>query len=340
MFIDYATLTIKAGRGGDGCVSFRREKFVPKGGPDGGDGGKGGDVIFVVDPNRTTLLDFRYVHHFEAENGMHGSGNKMTGRNGKDCIIPVPQGTLVKDKETGEILADLTSIGQKWIAAKGGKGGKGNSNFATSVNRAPRKATPGKEGEEKSLILELKLIADVGLVGKPNAGKSTLLATVTAARPKIADYPFTTLEPNLGIVPLPEFRSFVMADIPGLIEGASQGKGLGYRFLRHIERTRLLLILIPMDSENPKEELMMLLNELNHYSEELVKKPRLVVRSKSDLISQSSIELEEAILSFSAVTHHNIKELIYRIDQELKTIPQTRFPITTFENESGQELYG
>lgn len=323
MFVDYVTLTVKAGRGGDGCVSFRREKFVPKGGPDGGDGGKGGDVILVVDPNRSTLLDFRYIHHFEAENGKHGSGNKMTGKNGKDCIIPVPQGTLVRDKETGEILADLTSVDQKWVAAKGGKGGKGNSNFATSVNRAPRKATPGKPGEERSLILELKLIADVGLVGKPNAGKSTLLATITAARPKIADYPFTTLEPNLGIVSVAEFRSFVMADIPGLIEGASKGKGLGHRFLRHIERTRLLLLLIPMDSDDPKAELKMLKQELMNYSEELARKPMLVARSKSDLSSENAKELKEAVLSFSAVTHHNLKELVHLLDTKLKEIPKT-----------------
>lgn len=320
MFIDFATLTIAAGNGGDGCVSFRREKFIPKGGPDGGDGGKGGDVIFTVDTNRSTLLDFRYNHHYEAENGKHGSGNKMSGKGGNDVSIPVPQGTLIRDKATKEILADLVNADQKWIAAKGGKGGKGNSNFATSVNRAPRKATPGKSGEYKELILELKLIADVGLVGLPNAGKSTLLSVVSAARPKIADYPFTTLEPNLGIVKVSEFRSFVMADIPGLIEGASEGKGLGHRFLRHIERTRLLVILIPMDSTNPEEELNVLVNELEKYSPELAKKPRIIVRSKSDLETVENKLSSE--ISFSAVTHYNLPELIFLIDKKLQELPK------------------
>jgi len=322
MFVDYTTLRIKAGRGGDGCVSFRREKFIPKGGPDGGDGGKGGDIIFVVDPNRTTLLDFRYTKHYEAPNGEHGNGSQMTGHGGKDIVIPVPPGTVFRDKETGELLADMTDADQRWIAAKGGRGGQGNIHFATSVNQAPRKATPGKAGEVKEMVLELKSIADVGLVGIPNAGKSTLLSAVSAARPKIANYPFTTLEPNLGIVRVAEFAGFVMADIPGLIEGASEGKGLGHRFLRHIERTRLLLFLIPVDSPDPVAELGMLRKELEQYAPELINRPYFVVRSKADMINEETIELPESVLTFSAVTRFNLDELIHLIWKRLEELPK------------------
>ncbi len=331
MFVDYATLRVKAGKGGDGCVSFRREKFIPKGGPDGGDGGKGGDVIFQVDPNRTTLLDFRYTKHYEADAGKPGSGNRMSGKGGADIVIPVPPGTVIHDKITGEILADMTDAGQRWIAAKGGDGGRGNTHFATSVNQAPRKATPGWAAEQRELILELKSIADVGLVGKPNAGKSTLLSTISAARPKIADYPFTTLEPNLGIVRIAEFTGFIVADIPGLIEGAADGKGLGIRFLRHIERTRLLLYLIPADSEDPNLELSMLQNEIEKYSPELAKKPSIVARSKADLINDETIPFQSEI-DFSAVTRLNLDELTSLVWHRLEAMPKP--PVAESEDDN------
>lgn len=334
MFVDYATLRIQAGKGGDGCVSFRREKFIPKGGPDGGDGGRGGDVVFLVDPNRSTLLDFRYVKHYEAENGKPGSGNQMTGRDGKDIVIPVPPGTLFRDKNSGENIADLTEPGQRWVAAKGGKPGRGNVNFATPVNQAPRKATLGKPGGELELVLELKLIADVGLVGKPNAGKSTLLAALSAARPKIADYPFTTLEPNLGIVKVADYASFVMADIPGLIEGASEGKGLGHRFLRHVERTRLLLFLIPADTEDPAGELAMLKSELAEYSPELSTHPALVARSKADLITADTPAFP-ADLTFSGVTREGLQELTRAIWKRLEEIP--RAVVTSHSGDSDED---
>ncbi|MCE9627897.1 MAG: GTPase ObgE, partial [Candidatus Eisenbacteria bacterium] len=237
MLIDIAKIHCQAGRGGGGCVSFRREKYVPKGGPDGGDGGKGGDIWLEVDPHVRTLLDCRERPHYKAVPGRPGSGNNSTGRNGDDLVIHVPAGTVVKDAETGEIVADLVRAGDRFCAAKGGRGGRGNARFASPTHQAPRRADPGEEGTERTVELELKLIADVGLVGLPNAGKSTLLSRISRARPKIADYPFTTLEPNLGIVALEDHRTFVVADLPGLIEGAHQGKGLGLQFLRHVERT-------------------------------------------------------------------------------------------------------
>ena len=277
MFIDYAKIIIKAGDGGAGCVAFRREKFVPKGGPSGGDGGKGGDVLIQADRHLHTLLDFQYQRIFRAERGEHGEGSNMTGKSGKDIIIRMPVGTVVKDAKTEEILVDLVRDGQTAVVARGGRGGRGNARFVTPTNQAPREWEPGQKGEEREVLLELKLIADVGLVGLPNAGKSTLLARISAARPKIAAYPFTTLTPNLGIVRLDDERNFVVADIPGLIEGAHQGKGLGIRFLRHIERTKILAVLLDLSSSNIENDYQILLNELLSYSEEMLKKPRLVV---------------------------------------------------------------
>lgn len=284
MFVDQVRIYARAGDGGNGCRSFRREKFIPRGGPDGGDGGDGGNVIFTVNPRLNTLLDYRYQQHLDAGRGEHGSGRKKSGRRGDDLEIPVPPGTLVKDAETGEILADLIRPEQRVVVLKGGRGGWGNARFATPVNRAPERAEPGKPGQERRLELELKLIADVGLVGHPNAGKSTLLSRVSSAHPKIADYPFTTLQPNLGIVKHTDYDSFVLADIPGLIEGAHEGKGLGFQFLRHIERTRILVFLIDVSSPNPTRDLEILQSELRHYSPQLLAKPAMLVASKIDLL--------------------------------------------------------
>jgi GTP-binding protein len=289
VFIDSAKIHVKAGDGGNGVISFRREKYVPKGGPDGGDGGNGGSVYIVADRNLTTLLDFRYAPHYKAERGAHGQGSHKTGLSGNDIIIKVPCGTLIKDAETGEVIADLIEHGAKVLVAKGGKGGRGNQHFATPTNRAPRHAEPGEPGEERTLELELKLLADVGLVGFPNAGKSTLISVLSAAKPKIADYPFTTLEPNLGIVRYQDYKSFVMADIPGIIEGASEGKGLGLKFLKHIERTKVLAILLPANSPDLKREYNILMNELKKFSPVLAEKPKVVVISKMDIAPEGFV---------------------------------------------------
>ncbi|HON38548.1 MAG: GTPase ObgE [Desulfomonilia bacterium] len=284
-FIDESKIYVQAGNGGNGCCSFRREKYVPKGGPDGGDGGKGGDVIIRASTGVHTLLDQRYHPHYKAERGQHGKGKNCTGRSGSDLVITVPVGTVVKNAETGEIVGDLVEEGQTLVIARGGAGGRGNARFATPTVQAPRYCEPGKPGEEGEFILELKLLADVGLVGFPNAGKSTLISRVSSARPKIADYPFTTLVPNLGVVRWKD-RDFVMADIPGIIEGAHQGVGLGLRFLRHIERTRVILYIIdlsPDTGRDPKEEFTILRRELEAYSPELIEREQLVVLNKSDL---------------------------------------------------------
>jgi GTPase len=284
MFLDRAVIEVSAGRGGAGAVSFRRESYIPHGGPDGGDGGKGGDVVVRVDPQLSTLLDFRYRQHYKAAPGQDGQGQNRTGRSGDDLVLRVPPGTTVHDAETGEFLGELLADDDDLIAARGGRGGKGNAFFASATNQAPRHAQPGEEGEERRIDLELKLIADVGLVGQPNAGKSTLLAAVSRATPKVADYPFTTLSPNLGVVQLSDSRSFVLADIPGIIEGAHEGRGLGHEFLRHIERTRTLALLIPADSLDHQAEYDLLRTELRSYSEELAEKPHCVVFSKADLL--------------------------------------------------------
>ncbi len=289
MFLDRAEIEVVGGLGGNGCVSFRREKYIPFGGPDGGDGGKGGDIALVVDGRRTTLADFRYRRTFQGARGLHGQGSGKTGRSGEDTLIPVPPGTLVLDADTGEVLDDLTLPGAVLLVARGGRGGRGNERFATSTNRAPRKFEEGETGERRRIRLELKLIADVGLVGFPNAGKSTLLASISAARPKIADYPFTTLTPNLGVVSLSDFRELVVADIPGIIEGAHQGKGLGLEFLRHIERTRVLLFLVDLSSPDPAEDFAKLREELRLYSEELIRRPFLVALTKADLFEAPSV---------------------------------------------------
>ncbi len=279
---------VRAGSGGNGCVSFRREKFVPRGGPDGGDGGRGGDVIIVASNRLDSLLDFKYRSHFNAENGVHGQGKKKHGRGGADCLVSVPVGSVIRDGESGEQLADLVAEGQQFLAAHGGMGGRGNVHFASSTNRAPRTATKGKPGEQRWLRIELKLLADVGLIGLPNAGKSTLLASLTAATPKVADYPFTTLSPQLGVLQLPDHPPFTIADIPGIIEDAHQGAGLGHTFLRHIERTRLLLHVIDAApvAGDPLEQYHLLERELGRYRQDLTRRSRLVVLNKIDLLPE------------------------------------------------------
>jgi len=286
MFIDEVRILVKAGDGGNGCLAFRREKFVPRGGPSGGDGGRGGDVELVATEHQNTLLAFRYNPEHKAERGRHGEGSNRTGAEGRSLQVEVPVGTIVYDEATGNRLYDFTHPGERFTVARGGRGGKGNARFATSTHQAPTEHEPGRPGEEKRLRLELKLLADVGLVGFPNAGKSTLISRISAARPKIADYPFTTLEPNLGVVELPDFRSFVVADIPGLIEGAHEGHGLGIQFLRHIERTRLLVHLVDVSEasgRDPVQDFETVLSELASFSTELVNKPMIVAASKMDV---------------------------------------------------------
>jgi GTP-binding protein len=330
MFIDRAQIWIKAGDGGHGCVSFRRERFIPKGGPDGGDGGNGGNVYFQAVENLDTLLDFAGKHHWQAQNGQPGSGNNKHGANGDDLIIKVPPGTLIYDTDLDLLLKDMNEIGLKIRVCRGGKGGKGNKAFATSTNQTPRYAEPGKEGQERNIRLELKLIADVGLVGLPNAGKSTLISRCSAARPKIADYPFTTIEPVLGIVELSDFRRFVMADIPGLIEGASKGVGLGHDFLKHIERTTILvhiLDIMPTDGSEPAENYKIIRSELEQHSKALARKQEIIVANKIDLDPDGKIvkelkeKLQQPVRAISAVTGSGVKELtelLWRNIKELK----------------------
>ena len=293
-FIDRARIRVKAGDGGSGISSFRREKFVPMGGPDGGDGGRGGDVIVRADANLNTLLDYTYRDSWKAESGRHGSGANKSGASGADIILPVPPGTVVRDADSNELIGEVLADGEQLVVAHGGRGGKGNAFFATSTRQAPREYQPGEDGEGRFVELELRLIADVGLVGQPNAGKSTLLSVVSAARPKIADYPFTTLSPNLGVVQLTDGRTFVVADIPGIIEGAHEGKGLGLQFLRHIDRTRLLAFLIPIDSDDWQAEYDRLRREVATYSPDLARKPHCVVFSKMDLLGEMDVPPIEA----------------------------------------------
>lgn len=337
-FVDQAKIHVKAGDGGRGCCSFLREKYVAMGGPDGGDGGHGGDVYFLVDSSLGTLLDLRYKVHYKAKNGMPGLGKTKHGKNGEPLVIAVPPGTLVYDAESGELLADLKEDGRKILLLKAGRGGRGNARFATSTNRAPRHCQPGEEGEDRTLRLDLKLLADVGLVGLPNAGKSTLITAVSAARPKIADYPFTTLVPNLGVVRYGGFKSFVMADIPGLIEGASEGHGLGTRFLRHVERTDFFLHLVDlsgMQEGDPKHQFEMLNAELERHNPELGKKPQMVVLSKSDIteVREAALELTpwfEAqgyrVFALSAVTGEGVDELVRAVGEELDRLRAPKEP--------------
>jgi len=302
MFVDRVVVKVEAGAGGSGCTSFRREHRVPLGGPDGGDGGRGGDVIIRGDSNLATLLDYTYRDRWVAERGEHGMGSNKTGHSGADVVLPVPPGTIVRDLDTGEIIAEILEDGQREVVARGGRGGKGNSFFATATHQSPREWQPGEEGHALSLELELKLIADVGLVGQPNAGKSTLLSVISAARPKIADYPFTTLAPNLGVVQMSDHRTFVVADIPGIIEGAHEGKGLGLQFLRHIERTRLLAFLIPIDAMDWQAEYDQLRHELAEHSAELANRPHCVVFTKMDLFGEDylpPIETQGAFAMFA-----------------------------------------
>jgi GTP-binding protein len=322
MFVDEVKIRVKAGDGGNGCVAFRREKYVPRGGPSGGDGGRGGDVILVSSEHYNTLLHFRFNPEHKAERGRHGEGSNRTGRDGASIELPVPVGTLVYDAETGALLHDFTRPGERFVVARGGRGGRGNARFATSTHQAPTEHEPGFPGEEKHLRLELKLLADVGLVGFPNAGKSTLISRISAARPKIADYPFTTLEPHLGVVEAGEGRSFVVADIPGLIEGAHQGHGLGTRFLRHIERTRLLVHLVDVSEasgRDPAHDYEVILRELASFSPALAAKPMLVAASKID-IAQDPARVESVarlaqerglpFLAISSVTGEGIPALV------------------------------
>ena len=318
MFIDAAQIQVKAGDGGNGCLSFRREKFVPKGGPDGGNGGRGGHVYLRTAESLDTLADFTGRHHWHAQNGRPGSGNNKYGADGQDRIIDVPPGTLIYDSDLELLLKDLNKVGMKVCICRGGKGGKGNKAFATSTNQAPRTTTTGKKGQERNIRLELKLIADVGLVGMPNAGKSTLISRCSAARPKIADYPFTTTEPVIGIVELSDFRRFVMADIPGLIEGAHNGAGLGFEFLKHIERTRIIvhiLDIMPSDGSDPAENYHRIRNELEQYSKALAQKTEFVIANKIDLdpagtaVKEMSKKLKKTIYPISAVTGAGIRKL-------------------------------
>ncbi len=289
MFVDRVLVKIEAGTGGSGQTSFRREKYVAMGGPDGGDGGRGGDVIVRGDRNLTTLLDYTYRDTWKAERGQHGEGSNRTGRSGESVVLPVPRGTIVRDSETNEFLGEILEEGDEIFVAKGGRGGKGNAFFVTATHQSPREWQPGEDGAARTLELELKLIADVGFVGQPNAGKSTLLSVISAARPKIANYPFTTLSPNLGVVPLSDHRTFVAADIPGIIEGAHEGKGLGLQFLRHIERTRMLAFMIPIDAMDWQAEFDQLRHEIAEYSTELAAKPYCVVFTKLDLLGEHYI---------------------------------------------------
>ncbi len=315
MFIDKVIVNVAAGTGGSGAAAFRREYRVPLGGPSGGDGGRGGDVIVRGDSNLTTLLDYTYRDSWTAERGDHGMGSNMSGRSGKDVVLPVPPGTIVRDAKTGEILADVLGDGQQFTIAQGGRGGKGNAFFVTPTHQAPREWQPGEEGEVREIELELKLIADIGLVGQPNAGKSTLLSVISAARPKIADYPFTTLAPNLGVVQLSDHRTFVVADIPGIIEGAHEGKGLGLQFLRHIERTRVLALLIPIDAMDWQAEYDQLRAEVAAYSGELAAKPHCVVFTKLDLLGEQYAPPIEApgvfgVFSISAANREGLSPLL------------------------------
>ncbi|MFN8493682.1 MAG: GTPase ObgE [Caldilineaceae bacterium] len=354
MFQDHARITIKAGDGGNGMVAFRREKYVPRGGPAGGNGGRGGHVYFTVDPGLNTLSAFQHQLLYRAGRGGHGEGANRTGANGEDLSIPVPRGTLVRNAETGEIIADLAQLGQTVLAARGGRGGRGNTVFKSARNKAPRIAENGEKGEEFAIELELKLVADVGIIGVPNAGKSTLLSVISAAKPKIADYAFTTVTPNLGVAEV-NHRQMVFADIPGLLEGAHEGVGLGLEFLRHIERTRVLIHLLNGDSPDPLGDFDAINQELTLFNPALVDKPQLVVFNKMDLphaqekwpaVEQAMQALSLPVLAISAATHQNVQELLYRVQALLDALPPEEEPveevlpeITPTEDEKAFQVY-
>ncbi len=329
MFLDFATVFVKAGNGGDGVVSFHTEKYVAKGGPDGGDGGKGGDIVFKVDNNSSTLIDFRFAKHFRAENGGNGAGKNCRGKNGKDLIIKVPQGTVIRDKKSGKAIADMFYPDSQFVCCKGGLGGKGNARFATAQRKAPRFCQLGEKTQERELLLELKTIADVGLVGFPNVGKSTFLSVVSGAKPKIANYHFTTLTPNLGVV---KFRdsSFVLADIPGLIEGAGEGAGLGHKFLRHIERVRLIIHVVDIsgsEGRDPYEDFLTINKELGNYSEHLASLPQIVCANKCDIlqnkqdISAFEKKIGQKVFPISAISHQGVDALLSEVTQKLSELP-------------------
>ncbi len=332
MFVDQARIFVKGGDGGNGAVAFRREKYVPQGGPSGGDGGRGANVVFQADEGLRTLMDFRYRRHYKGQRGEHGKGKNMHGASAPDLIIKVPVGTVIKDAETGAVLADLVENGQTFIGAKGGRGGRGNARFATSTHRAPAFAEKGEPGDERWLILELKLLADVGLVGFPNAGKSTLISRVSAARPKIADYPFTTLVPNLGVVEVAPGESFVMADIPGLISGAHRGAGLGHEFLRHIERTRVLVFILDcsgLEGRDPVADYETLLEELRLYRSDLLERPRIIAANKVDVPGAMEVvsSLQERVkdipvFPISALTGEGVDQLVNKVYQTLSQLPE------------------
>ena len=333
-FIDEAKITVISGNGGNGCVSFRREKFVPKGGPNGGDGGRGGDVVVVADANMSSLLDYRYKKEYKARNGQPGRGKDQHGKSGSDLIIPVPAGTVITSCEDGETLADLVEDGERFTIAEGGGGGRGNSRFVSPTNRAPREAESGRPGTRREVKLELKVLADVGILGFPNAGKSTLISKISAARPKISGYPFTTLVPNLGVVSYGDHQSFVIADIPGIIEGAHKGLGLGIQFLKHVERTRLLVHMLdldPMSGRDPVEDYDKINSELREYSAKLAEKPQLVVLNKIDITearersAETVRQLKERnieALSISAVTGEGSQQLVYSIGERLRLLTE------------------
>src|SRR5213594_4238606 len=332
MFVDEIDVFVKGGDGGAGCVSFRREKYVPHGGPDGGDGGDGGSVWLEAEPSLTTLLDYHYKRHYHAERGQHGEGSNRHGASGGDLVLKVPLGTVVADRDTGERLGDLTSAGQRILAVRGVRGGRGNARFATATNRAPRRADLGRPGAERWLHLELKLLADVGVIGFPNAGKSTLVSRVSAAKPKIADYPFTTLEPTLGIVRVDDERTFVIADLPGLIPGAAEGRGLGHQFLRHTERTRLLLHVLDLDPQSgrdPLDDLRVIDEELARYSESLAARPQIIVPNKIDLpeaapnrerVERLCAESGQTLFVISAVTGNGLTDLVRAVASHLGSL--------------------
>ncbi|KXG11460.1 GTPase ObgE [Anoxybacillus rupiensis] len=347
MFVDQVKIYVKGGDGGNGMVAFRREKYVPKGGPAGGDGGKGGDVVFVVDEGLRTLMDFRYQRHFKAAKGENGMSKGQHGKNAEDLVVKVPPGTVVMEAETKQVLADLTEHGQRFVVAKGGRGGRGNMRFATPANPAPEIAENGEPGEERDVILELKLLADVGLVGFPSVGKSTLLSVVSAAKPKIADYHFTTLVPNLGVVETDDGRSFVMADLPGLIEGAHQGVGLGHQFLRHIERTRVIVHVIDMaaiEGRNPYEDYVIINEELKQYNLRLTERPQIIVANKIDMPNaeenlqafKEKLPEEVPIFPISAITRQGLRDLLFAIADLLETTPE--FPLHETEEPAVQRV--